>query len=699
MRLTHTHFRLRAGALRLLVVAVSAGILLSGAGLAHAADIVSIGPLTDIGAGTDLSCSVNYTGDVDGEFYDNTACGTFLDVGGAVADGGTVYGAPDLPAESEIDSTAFTEDGQTPVSGTGSGANPYKVSTQVDAGSTGLSLTQTDTYVTGSDSYASTVLLTNNSPNAQTVVLYHAADCYLGNADTGYGEYDNTNGGVFCTKNADNSPAGRVEGFIPTVGGSNYLEAGYYNNWLAVGTGQPLTDTCDCDTFEDNGMAISWTVTVPAGGAATRSWETDFSPVGNIQASNYVALGDSVAAGEGIGYDLSWDGNAWQGGSGSDWDTTSGVSDPNCHQTLEGYPHDLAAALNSQLLDLACTGAGTLDGVLNPQSGKSVPAQISDAYDEAAPDIVTLSVGADDIDFTDKVIDCYAPFWDPSDLGQGACGTSSDRSTLLSEVSSLQHNLTNVLNQIKDQGEAAGKVPVVGLTQYYSPFPNSYPAPHSCTDISPRSAIGITLTDPEMQYLEWGEQQLNNAIATVGHQFANVVVVPPPAGFAQHRWCSADPWVYGPSIAAPTFSHPKGNGSQAPFHPTPEGQQAIADNIASYLQDERHVVPGPQVPLTFGDISIILNEVDTAGTAFLNALGALDDSTNGQTHAEGAHRVMTAAALHAATINPSEDVDTDAGLPPATDFDPVQYYSAGTSAEYTGGIDHHPAVARRHGAV
>jgi PKD repeat protein/lysophospholipase L1-like esterase len=686
LTLTHRHSRLRALAPAVLAFLLSAALLLCGAGLAHAADITSNGPLTDIGVGTDLSCSVNYTGDVDGEFFGDDACGTFLDVGGDVANGGTVYGAPNLPAGESVASTPFTEDGQTPVSGIGSGASPYTISTQVDAGNTGVSLTQTDMYVTGSDYYSSTDLLTNNSPSPQTVVLYHAADCYLGNADVGYGYQDPASGGVFCTKTAENNPAGRVEGFIPTVGGSNYLETGYNQNWATVGLGDPLPDTCDCDTFEDNGMSISWTVTIPAGGGATRSWETDFSPVGNIQASSYVALGDSVAAGEGIGYDLSWDGSAWQGGNGSDWDTTSGVSDPDCHQTLSGYPHDLAAELNSQLLDLACTSAGTLNGVLNPQSGKSVPAQLSGAYDDANPDIVTLTVGADDIDFRDKVFACYAPFWDPTDVGQGACGTSSDRATLSSEVSSFQHNLTNVLNQIKDRGEQAGKVPVVGLTEYYSPFPNSYPSPHNCTDISPRSGIGITLTDSEMQYLEWGEQQLNSAIAAVGRQFANVVVVPPPPAFAQHRWCSADPWVYGPSIAAPTFRDWSGNGSQAPFHPTAEGQQAIADNIAQYLQDERHVVPGSQVPLTFGDINLVINAVQTAGTAFLTALSDLGDLTNSRGQVEGAHRVMTAAALRAATVNPSDSVDSATGLPPGTDFDPVQYYSAGTSAEYTGGM-------------
>jgi hypothetical protein len=257
--------------------------------------ITSSGPLTSIGIGSDLSCSANYAGDTAGEFFGGTACGTFLDVGGPVSAGGTVYGANDLPAAGSVASTPYTEDAQTPVSGDRSAASPYKASTastEVYVGSTGLSLTQTESYVTGDDAYESTVLLTNSSSSAQTVVLYHAADCYLGDADVGYGYQDGASGGIFCTKNAQNSPAGRVEGFIPVDGGSNYPETFYNSMWAAVGTGQPLANTCDCSTYEDNSMAISWTVTVPAGGGATRSWQTDFSPVGTIAVSSYVALGD-----------------------------------------------------------------------------------------------------------------------------------------------------------------------------------------------------------------------------------------------------------------------------------------------------------------------------------------------------------------------------------------------------------------------
>jgi PKD repeat protein len=684
----HMSGRLRAATIALAMTAAFCFV-----SAAHADQtITTAGPLTQIGVGADLHCAVNYFGDDNGEFFDGTACGTYLDVGGPTSDGGTVYGAPDQPAASAVGSTAFTQDSQSTISGDGSAANPYTVSTQVNAGVTGLSLTQSDTYVAGDDDYKSTVRISNSASQAQTVVLYHAADCYLGNDDHGYGYRDNASGGIFCTKNAENTPAGRVEGFVPVDGASDYLETFYNTMWQALSTGQPLPDTCDCSTFEDNSMAISWTVTVPPAGAVTRSWSTDFSPVGNIRVSSYVALGDSVAAGEGINYDATWNGSTWTiGDQNPAWDTSSGQPNPDCHQSADGYPHVLAGLLSATLLDLGCTGAGTDDGVLTPETdlaageilsppqlGVSGEGTADSAYDNAAPDIVSLTVGADDIDFKDRVQDCYTPV-------QHACGSANDRSSFLTALTDFKPGLTGVLNQIKLRGVADGKLPLVALTEYYSPFPNTYPTHSSCIDISPDAGLGYTLTDAEMQYLQWGLLNLNATIDDVAATFPNVVIVPAPVSFAQHRWCSSDPWVYGPSIDHPSLTSPTGNGNPAPFHPTPEGQNAIAQNIADFLADERHVDTGSNVPVSFGDISVLLGNVQTAGTAFFNALGALGQSAQAQAAPEGSHRVLTRAAVRAATATADDSADS-AAIPPTSTVAPVQIYSAGTSAQYTDGL-------------
>ena len=659
------------------VTALCAALLVAPAAYADQT-ITSAGPLTDIGINSDLSCSVNYLGDTAGEFYGGTACGTFLDVGGPVSGGGTVYGANYLPAETAVASTPFTQTGQSTVTGTGSGGSPYMVSTQVDAGSTGLSLNQTDSYVTGANAYNTSVTISNSGNSPQTVVLYHAADCYLGNSDIGYGYQDTASGGIFCTKNAGNSPPGRVEGFIPVDGGSDYYESFFNSVWGAVGTGAPLPNTVDSATYQDNGMGIDWTVTVPAGGNVTRSWSTDFSPVGTITGSSYVALGDSVAAGEGIAYNWQWNGNAWSlGNSNPTWDTSSGRGDPNCHQTQEGYPHILANLLSASLIDLACTGAGTTNGIIGPESGMAGGAQLgtvgnpNSVYDNAAPDVVSLSVGADDIDFAAKVEACYLPLVHP-------CGTGGDMAQLQADLATMSTGLNTVLSDIQSRGIADGKIPIVAITAYYSPFPNSYPTNSSCIDINPNRTLGVTLTNAEMQYLENGLGALNSDIHGVADQYPNVVFVPAPGGFAQHRWCSSDPWVYGPSMIS-LGQVLSGNVNPAPFHPTPEGQAAIANHIAYFLQAQRHVSTGTNVPASFGGISVLWSAVQTAGTSFFSALGSslpAGFSRTGSTVRLGTTRTSAHPAAAAAATS----------LPAPTSFSPVQFYEAGTSAQTTGGV-------------
>jgi PKD repeat protein len=657
---------------------VLCGLIAAFPAAASASHVISSsGPLDSIYAGSGLECQVHYTGDTFAEFFGNRdpgACGTFVSVGGQV------YGPAGLPAEGNF-STPFTPDAQF-VDGSGTASSPYRVSTAVAVGDTGLNVTQTDTYVNGSDKYDSRLLITNTSSQPQTVVLSHGADCYLGDDDRGYGYIDATNGGIFCTKNANNSPAGRVEGFVPVEGSSQHLETHYSSNWRAIASGQPLPDTCDCTTYQDNGAAISWTVTIPAGGGQTRSWATVFSPVGVIHARNYVALGDSVAAGEGIGYGYEWDSAAhkWTQPFGAPgWDTDN--QDENCHQTTSGYPHALADSLGAALTDLACTGASVPNGLFRTKDGQRQAQlgsdQYSDAeapnsrYDDASPDVVTLTVGADDIDFASKVRACYTlSGW------AGSCGESGDRAELASALTRQRNDLRRALTEIRNRGAAAGKIPIVAVTQYYSPFPARYPTDSGCVDINPARRLGITLTAAEMDYLEGGEAQLNAGIASVAREFRNAVVVPPPPAFSQHRWCTDDPWVYGPSIAV---SHPT---AMAPFHPTPAGQQAIADKVASVLADQRHVSIGNDIPVDFGNVHLLYAAVNMSGTAFVNTY-----NPQGGAPAPQLRSNQSPSAKRAAESALDAGAGADDSVPPARNFLPVHIYLAGSSAEYTNGLD------------
>lgn len=254
---------------------------------AHAAvpfkQISSSGPLTEVVVGNDLSCQVAYRGDTRLELYPSSArpgdCGTF------VANATTLF-APNFSAHDSTASsglgttTALTPVSQSEVSGQGTTASPYRITTVADVGATGVRVTQVDSYITGQESYRTDVTVLNQGGAAFSGVLYRAGDCYLQNSDTGYGFLDAAAGAVGCSQNANNSPAGRIEQWYPITGGDTYMEAGYSQIWAAIATRQLFPNTTRATEAVDNGAGISWPLSVAPGAQQTFSHYTTFSPTG-----------------------------------------------------------------------------------------------------------------------------------------------------------------------------------------------------------------------------------------------------------------------------------------------------------------------------------------------------------------------------------------------------------------------------------
>ena len=240
------------------------------------AEITSSGPLTSIAIGRTLNASVYHTGDSRSQWYGDYASGTYV-----FADG-KLYRPTETPASGYHDNDSTTIP-YTPVSqegptGSGTAADPFKVTTTVALGSTGLTLTQVDTYVTGRESYNTSVILSSTGATPIDVRVYRAGDCYLQDSDYGTGTVLD---GVAPTCMAKpNSPnPNRYISLYPGSASSTYLEAYYGDVWRAVASGQPLNNTT-VSHDHDNGIAIAWPVTVPAGGSVNVSNVNVFSPEG-----------------------------------------------------------------------------------------------------------------------------------------------------------------------------------------------------------------------------------------------------------------------------------------------------------------------------------------------------------------------------------------------------------------------------------
>jgi hypothetical protein len=248
-----------------------------------AADIASGGPLTHVYVGNELSCQVAHASDQARELFPPGAtpasCGTLVSVGDALY-------APDFAnhdgsATGGLGSyTPFTAVSQSPVSGGGTSASPFSVTTVADAGATGLRITEVDTYVAGQEAYRTDVTIENRGGAPLNGVLYRAGDCYLQESDTGYGFVDAGARAAGCSQNADNAPTGRIEQWYPITPGASYFEAGYSEVWTHIATRTPFPNTCRCTEPIDNGAGLSWSYSLAPGARATFSHFTVFSPTG-----------------------------------------------------------------------------------------------------------------------------------------------------------------------------------------------------------------------------------------------------------------------------------------------------------------------------------------------------------------------------------------------------------------------------------
>jgi len=255
--------------------------------------ITSAGPLDSIYVEEDLGCQVQTNGDEDPSFADD-GCGTFLaltegeDVG--TEEGRRLFGPSVGGIETEADFTPVEE--QT-LTGSGTESEPFVLTTVVTADELRdeeefalAELVETDSYVTGRDSYTTTITVVNRSDEVRLEgTLYHAGECFLADNDSGYGaENVPAVGSVACTADPEDSPAGRYMAFTPisTGGGTSapdFLESLYSSVWSNVdGDGTPFPDTVEATTYQENGMGLSWPISLAEGSSASLSFTTTVSP-------------------------------------------------------------------------------------------------------------------------------------------------------------------------------------------------------------------------------------------------------------------------------------------------------------------------------------------------------------------------------------------------------------------------------------
>ncbi|MFD4642273.1 SGNH/GDSL hydrolase family protein [Lentzea sp. NPDC058436] len=251
---------------------------------------------------------------------------------------------------------------------------------------------------------------------------------------------------------------------------------------------------------------------------------------------NYVSLGDSFVSGPFI--------------------PLQRLDPLSCFKSTQNYPSVLAKRLGvANFTDISCGGAQTKDmaGVQTGIPGQSV-AQFSAL--KATTDLVTVSIGGNDIGFSDIILTCAGKsIADPN----GAPCKANYGDSLGQRVDATAAKVAAVLQGIKQRSPKA-KIVVVGYLRILPPSGGCWPV--------------VPISRGDVPYLDNVQQQLNGMLGAQA-KAAGATFVNPYDISAGRDTCAApwDKWVEGIIPTSLAF----------PVHPNAKGMAAVGDQVAKAL--------------------------------------------------------------------------------------------------------------------
>lgn len=214
-----------------------------------------------------------------------------------------------------------------------------------------------------------------------------------------------------------------------------------------------------------------------------------------------------------------------------------GMIDKACGRSRDSFAADLAGVNGWKVTNLACSGATIADGLLGPQStrGLSVPGQLGDPAIANASTIL-VSIGANDVHWSNMLEVCAA---------SPTCQDDVEEAYFQQQLAGFSRDYLQLLTQLK----ALPTHPQIVVNLYYNPFVD---------DDNCLASAGISAA--KQQSMTAKLDALNDILAA-GAQAASFDIAHPD--FTGHGLCSDSPYVQAPH-------------ANAPFHPIPAGELAIA---------------------------------------------------------------------------------------------------------------------------
>ncbi|SEK57166.1 SGNH/GDSL hydrolase family protein [Streptacidiphilus jiangxiensis] len=249
------------------------------------------------------------------------------------------------------------------------------------------------------------------------------------------------------------------------------------------------------------------------------------------------ALGDSYSSGEGAG----------------NYDRTT---PEGCHRSADAWARLLLKlsprTLTAQQL-IACSGAtsAALEGKVHGQPNQLKELQAL----RPAPDLVTLSMGGNDVGFSKVLTDCFLIYV----YGHGDCDTNGTLTKAADKIKAEQPVLAADYAAVR-AADPTATILVVG-------YPRLFPAAQQQVDPGCH-----WLTDDKRAGLNALAVQLNGVIRAAAAE-AGVNYVDVSRALNGHEACARDPWVVPIHLGL----------NQEMGHPTYFGQYAIARLVNTYI--------------------------------------------------------------------------------------------------------------------
>ena len=331
-------------------------------------------------------------------------------------------------------------------------------------------------------------------------------------------------------------------------------------------------------------FSVSTVADEPAG------WEINTIQIGPID-DNYTALGDSYSSGEGT-RDFPW----------------SQADHTQCDTGPLAWPVQMADAQNSSGVNgkltigpktlIACQGEVTADLDRTREGEKfSELAQLRNYFSKhhAPPDLVTLTIGGNDVDFAGILTDCFLG-------GAEVClhVVNSLDDMVTNDSGALVFKLARAYSAVKTAAGGKTKVVVAGYPDLF-PEPGGLGRTVSVFAHCPwlRSTISFILTDYPvispftnrlLGAMEHAQASLNSDM-TAAATIAGVQFVPIPFVWSGHEMCTGSPWI---NPLNPLESG-KFNNNRNTGHPNVLGSAAIAAGVGGGIGLAGNVSPNVQL--------------------------------------------------------------------------------------------------------